>query len=174
MSGMREEDCMAGQSLETLAREAIELAGKHSLTLGTAESCTGGMVAAALTSVPGASEVYKGSVVSYANEVKVGLLGVDGNTLADKGAVSEEVALQMAVGARWALGVDFALSTTGIAGPGGGSESKPVGTVWIAVAGHGGEHTSLCHFAGNRDQIREAAARVALQKLSDSIQNTLG
>ena len=106
---------------------------KHS-TVATAESCTGGKVASLITSVSGSSEYYKGSVVSYCNEVKANVLGVNSADLEKYGAVSSTVAEQMASGVRKLLGVDYAVSTTGIAGPTGGSDEKPVGTVWIAVA----------------------------------------
>ena len=106
---------------------------KH-CTVATAESCTGGKVASLITSVSGSSEYYKGSVVSYCNEVKANVLGVSRADLEKYGAVSSTVAEQMAVGVRKLLGVDYAVSTTGIAGPTGGSDEKPVGTVWIAVA----------------------------------------
>ena len=161
------------EAVREAASELIGLARRCAFTIGTAESCTGGMIAAALTSIPGASDVYKGSVVSYANEIKVDLLQVDTDTLSDVGAVSETVALQMAEGARKALSVDFALSTTGVAGPGGGSAEKPVGTVWIGLAGDGRGHATPHHFLGTRDQIRQAATEVALRKLSAFIQSGL-
>ena len=157
-----------------IASELIGLAQDQALTIGTAESCTGGMIAAALTSVPGSSEVFKGSVVSYSNEIKIALLGVDGDTLSRNGAVSEEVALQMAQGARRALNVDVAVSSTGIAGPGGGSAEKPVGTVWIAVSGDYGQAASRYHFKGGRDQVREATVRAALQDLKAFVQRLSG
>ncbi|MBO7480973.1 MAG: competence/damage-inducible protein A [Bacteroidales bacterium] len=115
-----------------------ELVGKllknRHCTVATAESCTGGKVASLITSVSGSSEYYKGSVVSYCNEVKADVLGVSRADLEKYGAVSSTVAEQMAVGVRNLLGVDYAVSTTGVAGPTGGSDEKPVGTVWIAVA----------------------------------------
>ena len=115
-----------------------ELVGKllkdRHCTVATAESCTGGKVASLITSVSGSSEYYKGSVVSYCNEVKANVLGVSRADLEKYGAVSSTVAEQMAVGVRNLLGVDYAVSTTGVAGPTGGSDEKPVGTVWIAVA----------------------------------------
>ena len=156
-----------------IATELIGLAQRHALTIGVAESCTGGMIAAALTSVPGSSEVFMGGVVSYANEIKIALLGVDEGTLEKSGAVCEEVALQMAQGARRALNVDVAVSATGIAGPGGGSAEKPVGTVWIAVAGDSGQAAGLYHFSGGREQVREATVRAALQDLKDFVQRQL-
>jgi len=117
--------------IEVLVGEQLRAAG---LTVGTAESCTGGAVAAALTSVAGSSDYFKGGVVAYSNAVKTALLGVSVNDLSVHGAVSREVAEQMALGALDALGCNCAVATSGIAGPGGGSDEKPVGTVWIAVA----------------------------------------
>lgn len=147
------------------AQELIALAVAKGVTLGSAESCTGGMIAAALTDIPGSSQAFWGSIVSYANEVKMGVLGVQEDTLARVGAVSEEVALQMAAGACKTLGVHFAVSTTGVAGPDGGTARKPVGTVWIGVAGHGSQQARLYHFAGDRAQIRKAATSTALEDL---------
>ncbi|MDR3037242.1 MAG: CinA family protein [Coriobacteriales bacterium] len=161
------------EGLKELATEIVKLADAKNITIGAAESCTGGMVASTLTSVPGSSEVFKGAIVSYANEVKVALLGVLGETLLKSGAVSEEVALQMARGARRALNVDYAVSVTGVAGPGGGSVRKPVGLVWIAVASAKEERSLLHRFAGTREQIRLAATETALQKLLLFIQDTV-
>ena len=158
--------------LKGLAEEIIKLADRRNITISAAESCTGGMVSAALTSIPGASEVFKGAVVSYANDVKVGLLGVGGDTLLKEGAVSEPVALQMAAGASKAMFSDYAVSITGVAGPGGGSKRKPVGMVWIAVVGNCEERAMLHRFTGKRDEIQLAAAEAALQKLLLFIQDT--
>lgn len=163
-----------GDGLTEAAAELFACARTHAITIGTAESCTGGMVASSLASLPGVSEVFKGAVISYANEVKTALLGVEADTLSKEGAISEEVALQMAEGARAALMVDFAVSTTGIAGPDGGSEGKPVGTVWIAVAGKGKRSATLHHFSGTRNEIRQAATKAALQNLSQFIQMWVG
>jgi PncC family amidohydrolase len=167
---------MAKRGLEALAdiaREIVELADAKNISIGAAESCTGGMVAAALTSVPGSSEVFKGAIVSYANEVKVALLDVKSETLYKEGAVSEKVALEMAQGARKALYVDYAVSITGVAGPGGGSARKPVGTVWIAVTNNREERAMLHRFTGTREQIRVASTEAALQKLQLFIQDTV-
>lgn len=161
------------EATSELAQEIIKRADAKNITIGTAESCTGGMVAAALTSVPGASEVFTGAVVSYTNEVKVALLDVKSETLLKEGAVSEKVALEMARGARKALCVDYAVSITGVAGPGGGSARKPVGTVWIAVVGGKEERAMLHRFAGTREQIRLASTEAALQKLLLFIQDTV-
>ena len=138
---------------------------ERGLTLGFAESCTGGLCAATVVAVPGASDVLLGSIVSYANEVKENLLGVPATVLDSAGAVSAPCALQMARGAADALGCDIAVSVTGIAGPGGGSAKKPVGTVYIAVSstcGARGVRLSLGE-AGARAQIRAAAVAAALK-----------
>lgn len=111
-----------------------ELLRKRKMTLSTAESCTGGSVAARITSVSGSSDYFKGGVVAYSNEVKMNLLYVSADTLEKQGAVSKETVIEMVKGAMNALKTDCAISTSGIAGPGGGTKEKPVGTVWIAVA----------------------------------------
>ncbi len=121
---------------ETEIEEAVGLLlNECGATVSTAESCTGGYVAHRLTSMTGASSYFPGSIVSYSNEVKERILGVSGESLRQYGAVSEPVAIQMAEGARAKLNSTFAISTTGIAGPSGGTPEKPVGTVWIACAG---------------------------------------
>jgi nicotinamide-nucleotide amidase len=119
------------EGLEVVIGKILKAKNK---TMVTAESCTGGYIAHLITSIPGSSAYYKGSVVSYANEVKENVLGVQHDTLLSVGAVSEETVIQMAKGAIKTLNTDFALATSGIMGPDGGSEEKPVGTVWIAVA----------------------------------------
>lgn len=117
-----------------LEEEIGELLKAKKISLSTAESCTGGGIAALVTSVPGSSEYFKGGIVAYANEVKEELLGVRPETLAAYGAVSRETVVEMAKGAMNRLKTDCAIATSGIAGPGGGTLEKPVGTVWIAVA----------------------------------------
>ena len=117
---------------ELAARLVAVLAGR-SLTIATAESCTGGAVSQAITSVAGSSAVMRGAVVAYHNEVKSGVLGVSAETLESVGAVSEEVVRQMACGVSCLMATDCAIATSGIAGPGGGTPEKPVGTVWLAV-----------------------------------------
>jgi nicotinamide-nucleotide amidase len=140
----------------------LELLRERGLTLGAAESCTGGLVAARLTAVPGASDVFRGSVVAYANDVKAAELGVPEDVLAAHGAVSAEVAAAMAHGARERLGVDVAVSVTGVAGPGGGTAEKPVGLVYLHAAGPDGEHGREFNLPGDRDSIRGRAAVSAL------------
>jgi len=132
-------------------------------TIGTAESVTGGALADALVAVPGASRAFLGGIVAYDNAVKQSLLGVRAETLATFGAVSEETAIEMARGAKAALGTDFALATTGIAGPDGGSAEKPVGLVWFALADDAGEvHAQRVTFPGQRSDIRDRATMSAL------------
>ena len=140
----------------------LELARERGLKLATAESCTGGLVGAQLTEVPGASEVFLGAVVAYANEIKQALLGVSSETLGQHGAVSAECALEMARGARRALGVDVALSVTGIAGPDGGSADKPVGLVFFCATSEKETLAQEIRFSGDRDQIRRYATVAAL------------
>lgn len=122
-----------------------------------AESCTGGGVAAALTAIPGSSAWFDLSVVTYSNEAKQRLLGVPQATLQAHGAVSLPVAAAMAEGVRALAGADWAMAVTGIAGPGGGSAEKPVGTVCFAVAHAAGTQTRCCHFDGDRDAVRAQA-----------------
>lgn len=136
------------------------------LTCATAESCTGGGVAEAITSVPGASDVYLGSVVSYANSVKENVLGVPHEVIATVGAVSRECASRMATGVRELLKVDRAVSVTGIAGPGGGSPAKPVGTVWFGLATAEGAIEEMCRFEGGREEVRRQAVEKALELLA--------
>ena len=132
------------------------------LTLATAESCTGGAIAAALTAVPGSSDYFRGGVVPYSLEAKEALLGVPRRLLEEMGAVSEECALALAEGARRALGADLAVATTGIAGPGGAEPGKPVGLVFIALADGAGALCTRTVFAGDRAAIIAAATREAL------------
>ena len=132
-------------------------------TLVTAESCTGGGIGAALTAVPGSSEVYKGGVISYTNWVKHNLLGVNAELLERCGAVSAPVAEAMAAGARKALQADIAVSVTGLAGPGGDEFGNPVGTVFVAYADEKTVLSRECQFSGDRDAVREQAVTAALE-----------
>lgn len=131
-------------------------------TVATAESCTGGLVGAMLTEVPGASAVYKGGVISYWSEVKEQILGVSSDTLSAFGAVSEETAMQMARGIRETLKSDVAVSVTGLAGPEGDGSDHPVGTVYVGFADHEQVFAREYHFSGNRSEIRQQAAEAAL------------
>ena len=145
------------------AARVMELARARGLTLGTAESCTGGLVAAALVDVPGASKAFEGAVVAYSNRIKVERLHVPTALIEAHGAVSGEVAEAMAAGAVATLGVDVAVATTGIAGPGGGSAAKPVGTVWVAAHFRGETRSERFAFTGlDRAGVREATVEAAL------------
>lgn len=147
------------------ARELAEALLTRQLTCATAESCTGGLIGGALTALPGSSRWYVGGVVAYANEVKTALLGVPPEVLAAHGAVSRPVAEAMALGVCRATGADAALSTTGVAGPDGGSPDKPVGTVWIGWALHGEARAAVFHFSGDREAVRRAAVHRAVAGL---------
>jgi nicotinamide-nucleotide amidase len=144
------------------AELVLDLLRERGLTIGTAESCTGGLVAARLTDVPGSSDVFRGAVVAYGNEVKEAQLGVPGDVLARFGAVSAETAAAMAAGARGTLGVDVAVAVTGVAGPGGGTAEKPVGLVFLHAVGPGGELARRLDFPGDRETIRLRSAVAAL------------
>ena len=150
-------------SLEKVIVDRLSARGE---TLATAESCTGGLLAHRVTNVPGASAVFLEGFVTYANEAKTRALGVDAALLRAHGAVSREVAAAMAEGARTAAGVDHALATTGIAGPGGGSDAKPVGTVFIALATKLGPTTVEQHrFPTDRETFKDLTAQTALDLL---------
>lgn len=142
------------------------------LTLGTAESCTGGLMGQRLTAVPGASAVFKGGCITYQNEVKINLLGVDPQTIATVTEVSAEVAEQMAAGARRALGCDVAISATGYAGPGGGTEQNPVGTVYVGIATPRGTSSIRLYYRNkSRNYIREAVATRAFIAAIQAVQD---
>ncbi len=154
----------AEASLESVVGELLAAAGQ---TVATAESCTGGLVAERLTRVPGSSAYVVGGAVTYSNELKTRLLGVPTEWLAQHGAVSAEVARSMAEGARERLGADWAIAITGVAGPGGGTPEKPVGTVELAVAGPrtGEVVQSRIRYPGNRERVRWMSSQVALEML---------
>ncbi len=149
-----------------LARTLQQICLAHGLKVSCAESCTGGLIAAALTAIPGSSGYFERGFVTYCNQAKHELLGVSQETLAAVGAVSEEVAQQMAAGVLLAAKADLAVGVTGIAGPDGGSEVKPVGTVWIGWCVRGGMPQARCfHFAGDRAAVRAQSVLQALQGL---------
>ena len=157
---------------ETLAliHELAQALKERGLVCATAESCTGGLIGAALTSVSGSSEWYVGGVISYANSVKIGLLGVPEEDITAFGAVSEPVVRAMALGACRATGADAACSVSGVAGPGGGTPEKPVGTVWIGWCLHGQTRARRFQFSGDRASIREQAAQEALRGLLEWVE----
>lgn len=169
----------------SLAAVVLDICRAAAMRIAVAESCTGGMLGSQLTDVPGASDVFHGGLIAYDNRVKRQLLGVLDSDLSEHGAVSEPVALQMAKGIRVRLGTEIAVSITGIAGPGGGTPEKPVGTVWVAVDVSEGRppidrpdgyppitpyaKARVFHFAGNRDEIRYRAAQAALDMIRRTV-----
>jgi len=149
---------------QQLATEVARMLVKKSLTLATAESCTGGAIGALLTSLVGSSAWFNGGVISYSNASKIKLLNVNPDAIDNYGAVSQAVVEAMAIGGCQALGADLCVAVSGVAGPGGGTSAKPVGSVWIAWCGPEQRLTSgLYHFDGERTQIQRAAVRMALQ-----------
>ena len=154
-----------------IAEIVLELCRGRGLTLATAESCTGGLVSARLTAVPGASTVFKGGVVSYANEVKESALGVAPELLERHGAVSAEAAQAMAEGVRARLGADIGVSVTGVAGPDGGTEDKPVGLVFVHAVGPDGEEARRSELPGDREMIRGRATAAALHVVRRLLQS---
>ena len=155
-----------------LAEEVGKLLRSKGLTISVAESCTGGRLGDVLTDVPGSSDYFLGGVISYSNDAKVGLLGVNSRTLKAKGAVSEEVAIQMASGARKRLGADIGIGITGVAGPSGGTPTKPVGLVYVAVSSRGSSECSRNVFRGSRSSIKDQSVRKALEMLVESLEKT--
>jgi len=171
-SAQQESRLLLRKESKALGEEIIKKALLQGVQIGTAESCTGGLIAKRITDISGSSEVFAGSIVSYSNEVKMARLGVEPKTLEQFGAVSEQTAREMAYGALTALAVDIAVSTTGIAGPDGASEDKPVGTVWIGIAHKSAKDNSSIEnsatsflFEGDREQIRAQASQEALKSL---------
>jgi len=150
---------------EEIEIQIVRLLTERGETLAVAESCTGGYIAHLLTNVPGASAVFSAGIVTYSNEAKQKFLGVSSETLARYGAVSEPVAREMAEGARHVSGTDYGVAVTGIAGPGGGSEDRPVGTVFIAAAGSRETAVQRQFNPGERLAFKVATARQALEQL---------
>jgi len=151
-----------GEGGDDLAEIVLDACRARSLRLGVAESCTGGLLGARLTAIPRSSDVVLGGVIAYANDVKRELLGVKAETLAACGAVSEEVALEMACGARRVTGAEIGIGITGVAGPGGGTPEKPVGLVWIAIDIEGNRFSRSARFLGDRSEVRFRATQTAL------------
>lgn len=166
------------KSIEVNVAEILEvqvgrLLRGRKLKLALAESCTGGLIGNRITDVPGSSEFFWGSVVAYAYEAKAALLGVSWDTLNKRGAVSRDTVLEMARGTRHALSTDIGLSVSGIAGPGGGTEEKPVGTTWIGLVTGDGQWAKQYLFPGDRTQNKASAADAALQLLLDYLDGKL-
>lgn len=154
-------------SLEEQVGESLRRIGR---TVATAESCSGGLISHRITNVSGSSSYFMGGVVTYSNKAKMELLGVAKPLLEEQGAVSEQVAREMAEGARERFATDYAVACTGVAGPTGGTKEKPVGTVYVAVAAPGGTQVERCHFEGDREEIKQRTADRALAMLLESIQ----
>ena len=163
---------IVGEDCETLAELAHKLLTDKGMTLATAESCTGGAIASLFTAQAGASHYFRGGIVAYSNDIKERTLGVKHSTLEQHGAVSEQTARQMVEGVRQLMDSDFAIATTGIAGPDGGTPEKPVGTVWIAVASRTHTEAALLNFPGRRRQQNiERSTNQALAMLIKAIVN---
>ncbi len=163
-------DRIYGEGADDLAKVVVDMCRERGVHIAVGESCTGGLVGARLTAVPGSSAVFVGGVVAYDDRVKVDLLGVDRDTLAQNGAVSESIVRQLASGARERFGTEIGIGVSGIAGPGGGTAAKPVGTVWVAVDVQGTTKASVRGYPGDREEIRHRAAQAAL----DMVRNMLG
>ena len=164
---------MYSETDDTLENCIGRILAENGKTLATAESCTGGTISAMITSVPGSSAYFLGSVTSYANSIKTGVLGVPEEIIAEHGAVSSECVAAMAEGVRKLTGSDYSVATSGIAGPGGGSEEKPVGLVWIGVSSAKGTETFRAVFRSNRKRNIERFASTALNYLRVKIVNEL-
>lgn len=159
------------QPLEILLGQLLRTRG---LKLATAESCTGGLIADRITDVPGSSDYFVGGFAAYAYEAKVATLGVSWDTLHKFGAVSREVVLEMARGARKALGADIAISVSGIAGPGGGLPDKPVGTTWIGLVTPEGESAQVFYWKGDRRENKELSAQAAMKMAIEHLKSNTG
>ena len=160
---------MTDERLVELARRLFDVCVDRGLTVATAESCTGGLVAHAITEIAGSSAYYLGGFVTYADDVKRDQLGVGAELLAAHGAVSAQVARAMAEGARTRLGTDLAVAITGIAGPGGGSDEKPVGLTYVAVADSTGGDVRRHLWSGDRSENKRDSAVAALELLLDRL-----
>lgn len=145
-----------------ISEELVKTLYKNKMTISTAESCTGGLIAKLITDIPGSSDVFGYGFVTYANEAKTKLIGVCEALLSQYGAVSKPVAVLMSRGARRVSGSDIALSVTGIAGPGGGTSEKPVGLVYISLSTPDGTICRKCNFGGTREEVRQQTAEFAL------------
>lgn len=168
-------DIIYSEKDDTLESAVGDLLKAYGKTLSTAESCTGGMISSLITSVPGSSEYFLGSVTSYANEVKENVLGVPAEIIAEHGAVSSECVAAMAEGVRRITSSDYSVATSGIAGPGGGSEEKPVGTVWIGVSSVSGTETFRLKFNSDRkrniERFSSSALHILLNKIKKELNN---
>lgn len=162
---------VSSQELTSLAKSVLGAARLTGATLGTAESLTGGLIAAELTAIPGSSDVVRGGIASYASQIKSDVLGVSESLITNKGVVSVEVASAMAEGVKRALGCDVAIAVTGIAGPAGAEPNKPVGTVCFALNAFDKIETWECHFEGSREQVRRQTVRCALERAAHALKS---
>lgn len=158
----------------TEAANLIQRGSEFGLKVGTAESCTGGLIGAAITAIDGSSSVFKGGIIAYDNSVKTDLLDVNADLLREHGAVSEAVCLAMAEGALRKLNVDICVSVTGIAGPKGGSKDKPVGAVWMGIAKRANQNVTSNAYLYNfgaigRNKVRDVTCYAALKRLQDAM-----
>lgn len=158
-------DAIFGYEEDTMAGNIGKILKEKGLSVGLAESCTGGNIARSFTQNPGSSEYFKGGIVAYSNEIKIRVLGISPDLISEKGVVNKEVVESMAISARQILNADYAIATSGIAGPGGGTAEKPVGTVWIAVAGPDGVVSKVFNFANNRERNIIRSTQTALNML---------
>ena len=165
-------DAVYGEDGADLAAEVLALCRARGLTIGVAESCTGGLLGARLTAIPGSSDVVRGGVIAYDDSVKGSILGVPAGVIRAHGAVSEPVVRAMAAGIRTAIGVDAALAITGIAGPGGGTGEKPVGTVWIALDFRSEVQSRRFVMVGDRGEIRHRSAQAAMEMLRRTLKSS--
>jgi PncC family amidohydrolase len=152
--------------LDEMVKKIIDEKNK---TIAVAESCTGGMLGSFITSISGSSKIFKGGIISYSNDIKINVLKVNEQIISSFGAVSKECAKAMASNVREIFDADYSISITGIAGPDGGSEEKPIGTVWLACSDRFGVEVVLCNFLGDREEIRHLAVEKAIHILYSKI-----
>jgi nicotinamide-nucleotide amidase len=153
--------------MDNTAAEIINIMREKKLTLGTVESATGGLIAHMITNIPGSSDVFRGSIISYSNEIKIKIVGVKEATLQESGAVSGQVARAMAKRGRKVLGVDICVADTGIAGPGGATPGKPVGLFYLGLSHKDGTFTQKHIFKGTREENKQQASQTALMRVRE-------
>ena len=153
--------------MDNTAVEIINIMREKKLTLGTVESATGGLIAYMITNIPGSSDVFRGSIISYSNEIKIKIVGVKEATLQESGAVSGQVARAMAKRGRKVLGVDICMADTGIAGPGGATPGKPVGLFYLGLSHKKGTFTQKHIFKGTREENKQQASQTALMRVRE-------
>lgn len=164
-------DSIYGEEEETLESVVFQSLTKRGETLSIAESCTGGEISSIFTTLPGVSSVFKGGVIAYDNKAKINILGVSKSIIEESGAVSEECVVAMAEGAKRLFGTDWAIATSGIAGPSGGSEEKPVGTLWVAISGPGVATANKAIFSGDRERNIIRFSSTSINLLRKALQN---